>query len=544
VPTEHQSLRIIQRTPTTISVVYGQEDLLWDVTVFNNTSHRKNEFDIFEQINQFWYEKPESFQKQVFDVYKKIHEVFQFGGTIDGLTVELGPYVKELTRLHNPDDLAVWAQISARLYVSPSLLSEYSSNDTMAATRFIEAGTRNKTYLKKDYIKLLGLAICIRALVPVFGEFIFQTGASAGTNFKEFRAGKLLEGTVVEHCEAYDKLQVYVNDIIQTDKQKASPILDGISSETFPVWILYMIIVRRLTVGNLKGDPTQPNSHLVTYIHFYLSQRLLGYENNFSSGKVRDKDVGSSNTDEESKLSILETYKTPTEHSPGNYELMEFYASDTEWAIQVLCPQLDREIFKQACEASQFMLGPVPFYKAQSILVQNLIGPYLAPDVLQHILRIPSLGLYNVVQAMLWQYGYKELAAFITATIKEDISGLSGSTHTARMNIPRTMNDKIRELYPHLKRTSSRSANSKVEPTPLTTIKNIVEMMSSQQWVMNIHENWLKELDTSMVNAGRRREWRIPPDIRVQLAKLFIHIGSFERPFHPDSLKKFEAMQF
>ncbi|MCK9234860.1 MAG: hypothetical protein M0R77_00920 [Gammaproteobacteria bacterium] len=541
---KEKSLRIIQKSPTTVSTYFNDKELIWDVSVFNNTSHRNNEFDIFEQINQYWLTKPISFQEEVFKYYEKIHSVFQFGGTIEDLTLELGPYMKGIIKLHNPDEIAVWSQISARLYVSSSLMSEYADNGNEGASRFVQVGTRNKTYLKRDYTKLLGLAISIRALVPIFGEFIFQTGASAGVNFKEYRAGKLLEGTTLETCEAYEKLRLYVNDIAGTDKQKSSPILDGISSEEFPVWILYMIIIRRLTVGNLKGDPNQPNSHLVTYIHFYLNQRLLGYENNFSSGKVRDKDVGSANADDESKLSVLETYKTPTEHSPGDYEQMAFYANNIEWCINTLCPGLDMKIYEQAKEASAFMLGPVPFYKAQSVIVQNLIGPYLAPDVLEHIQRIPSLGLYNVVQAMLWQYGYKDLASFITTTTKQEHEGLSGSTHTARMNIPRVMSDMIRDLYPHLKRTSSRSVNSKIEPTPLTTIKNIVEHMSVGNWRSNIHEAWLNELDLSAISPSRRRDWRIPPDIRIQLAKLFIQIGMFEVPFHPDNVKKFQQLSF
>lgn len=534
-------LRIIQRSPTTISTVYGDEDLVWDINLLNNTSHRNNEFDIFEQINLYWQTKPQAFQEAVFKLYKRAYEIFQVGGTIDHLTFELGPTIKELSKLHNPEELAIWGQVAGGLFISPALLRTYGV--ASGAERFVPAGTRNMTYLREDYIKLLGLAMAIRAFIPIFGEFALHTATAAGTNFKEQRVGKLLEGTSLEESEAYEKLRIYVNEVIQTDKQKASPVLGGLSSEEFPTWILYMIIVRRLTVGNLKGDPSQPNSHLVTYIHFYLKQRLLGYENVFPAGKVRNKDVGSSSADEESKLSILETYKTPSEHSPGDYELMTFYAEQADWAVEVLCPDLDRTIYAQAVEASQFMLGPVPFYQAQAIIVQNLIGPYQAPDVLEHLRRIPSLVLYQIVQAMLWQHGYRDLATFLTTTIKVHDGSLMGTSHAARMNIPREMADRIKDLYPNLKRTSSRSANAKIEPTPMITIKNLVEMMGAQEWVMNIHPEWLKELDTSKVSASRMREWRVPADIRIQLAKLFIQIGMYENPFHTDSLRDFAKLE-
>lgn len=544
---QQQSLRIIQRSPTTASVVFGKEDLVWDITIFSKTSHQKNEFDLFEQINNYWKGKPLEFQQQVFNLYKKTHAIFEFGGTIETLTLELKPYINEFFKLHKPETLTTWAKMFGNIFISPSLPNEYIGEDSpnASAARFFQAATKNKTYDRRDYINLVGLAIVFRMLIPIFGEFIFLTQASARTNLKEYRAGKLLEGTVIEESEAYNKLRLYVNENIQVDKQKAGPILDGINSEEFPHWQLYMVIVRRLMVGNIKGDPSQPNSHLVTFIHFYLSLRMQAYEYSFSSGKVRDKDIdSSSNESDDKKPSIFEIYKTPTVHSPGDYEQMAFYAQDIEWAISVLCPGLDRDIYNQAVEANRFMAGPIPFHMPQAILVQNLIGPFQAPQVLEHITRLPALGLYNVVQAMLWQYGYRDLAAFLTTTVNDNHSTISGFTHNTRMNIPRVMSDKIRELYPHLKQTSSRSANSKVEPTPMITIKNIIEMMSSQEWKMNICDDWINQLNAGKVSPSRRRDWIIPADIRIQLARLFIQIGMYRVPFHPDSIADFAKQQF
>ena len=52
--------------------------------------------------------------------------------------------------------------------------------------------TRDKTYTKPDYVKLIGLTLALRPMIPIWGEFIERTHKETGTSFKEYYAYLLM----------------------------------------------------------------------------------------------------------------------------------------------------------------------------------------------------------------------------------------------------------------------------------------------------------------------------------------------------------------
>jgi hypothetical protein len=78
------------------------------------------------------------------------------------------------------------------------------------------------------------------------------------------------------------------------------------------------------------------------------------------------------------------------------------------------------------------------------------------------------------------------------------------------------------QMFPYLKRTSSRAKNAKSTNTSLTSIDTVVEGISCYQWTLTLPPGWIAQLQGSETVI----RFRIPENIRDLLAALVIELDN------------------
>jgi hypothetical protein len=491
---------------------HNGREIHWSVALLEKTSF-KGEFDIFEQINGYWGNLPTATQDKIFDVYQRIRDAFDKIWDSSELTRTLYPLVTELYSYHDLAEVRHWVNFHSTLNIPEGLKDTFKeSYDT--------PGTRERTYLKEDYRWLVVLTVALRAMVPVWGEFIARTWKENGTTFKEYYAFRLLSYANIAKSEPMERLRVYVEHSLPADKSKAAAILGGISSEDFPIWILGLVVVRRLSVGDVRG--IDPNSSLVTLIYKYIGQKVKGHDSSFI-GMVKDKGAEGSPQEGENNLSKLEGYKVKQEIPAGDIATMEFYMRDVTALALRICPDLDLDLLQKSLLTVR-QLEKEQIRDPQMVLTQWVMKKVLPPRGLLHLSKTLVLDAMAITQACLWHRGHYELAALGSAVAQTNNKGelqLGGVDSRAR--IPKEMVEELQALYPYARKASGKAGKTGKQPSPgQIAVENMATLFSQCDWKLTLPSEWVAKV----TNNRNNRRYSVPHDVKIKLATLAKSIGN------------------
>jgi len=482
-------------------------DIYWNTSQFDKTSF-SGDYDIFEQINGYWAYLPEATQDMIFSIYQRIRSVFDEAGDSESLTAQLRGPIAELYRFHNQDDLHHWASFHADLRI-PSSIKNESSPDLPP----------ERTYLQNDYRQLVTLAISLRPMLPIWGEFIFMTRKEHGSVFKELYAAQLLRLSNIVHSEAYGRLKKFVEFSIPQDKSISSAILGGIGSQKFPEWLMGLVLVRRLSVGDVRG--LDPVSHLVTFTFKYIQQKVKGHDSNFE-GVVKDKPTVDDRSEGENNISVAEGYKIKEQTAAGDIVVQSWYTEDIERMALKVDPSLDLRILNKSIQSTR-LLANAQIHECQTTLMQWVMADALSPRGLLRLNKEAILRVMAATQAILWHQGYLELAALVSA-IAQDNDGeqfVSGGESKARLTKDQV--EVLNRLYPHHRRTGGRSKTTRQPNAAITALENVNDLFSEFDWKLTLPIEWLER-----VTGRRDRRYATPYDMKQKLAELIIAIASKE----------------
>lgn len=512
----------LQKDTAQATMSHQGQVLYWNLSLFEklerSTNRQKQEsstevlasFDIFEQINSYWAHLQPTVQDKIFDVYRRIREAFDSVWDTHELTRTLHPLVAELYQYHDLAEVRHWYNFHSNLQLPARLEDTFVGGDT--------PGSRERTYLKEDYKWLTCLAVAVRAMIPVWGEFIIRTYREKGTALKEYYAFKLLSYSSIIHSEPMERLKVYVEASLPQDKSKESAILGAISSEDFPIWVLSLVVVRRLAVGDLRG--LDPNSHLVTFIFKYIGQKVKSHDNSFI-GLVKPKQVEGQSQEGENNLSKLEGYKVKQEIPAGDIEIIAYDMRNHAKAIARICPDLPEQLLRESLESVRPLAG-AQLQKPQVVLMQWVLKPVMPPrgaDSLSKQQVIENIGL---TQAMLWHRGHYELAGMISAIAQSNQEEMQLTGSELRTRMPKEMVDRLHELYPFARRSGKANKAQRPPNVAITNIDLMAQMFHKNEWRLTLPGDWVVKL-TSNRNI---RRYATPHDIRIKLATLAIALAS------------------
>lgn len=488
-----------------VIIEHKDQKLIWDVSAFDK-SNFSGDFDMFHYNNKYLEKKSAEEQTQIFNIFKQIRLVIDESNDWKKLSNSLAFLIKELFDHHDLQHIETWILFQTDIQFPPDLATEYlPSND--------RTGSREQTYLTSDYQRLIALTLCLRLMIPIWGEFISRTRHDTGTSFKEYFAFLLLNQTKHYSSEAMHKLTTYVQCSIPDERPNAT-ILGGISSEDFPIWILSLVVIRRLCTNDIRGH--LPNSSLIPYIYNHVRERVRRCEAQFD-GMVKDKKVTESS--EEGRTSNLEGYKIRQEIPAGDVVLIEKAMSDIYTATKKICPDIDMSLLENAINSSSVLLGK-KIQPPQITLVQWVFKPYIST---RGILLIPKKLLVQAMgatQAILWQRGHHVLSALSTASVSEfdneDVSPIE-----SRARITKDLVAELDKYFPYTQRVSNRQKNAKPTKLVIESIDSICEEFSSYNWLITMDRYFLQFLTGSEAN----RAMPVPHDIRIKVAQLILDLA-------------------
>lgn len=514
----------LDRSEFTVKVarMYHADQMIeWNVAAFDR-SNFDVEFDMFAYNNQYWAQLSESQQKYVFDMYERMHKILSTQMHRESRILELINTIEEFYDFHSLESIESWIKLHSDIQF-PSWL--HSSYETMVDNH----GSRKQTYLRDDYIKLICLAFALRMMIPVWSEFIGRTKDETNTALKEYRAYQLLSKSSLFVSEAMEKLRVYVGCIVPAEKQK-SAIIDGMSSEEFPIWLLSVALIRKVCISDIRGIFPPPSRSstgaiiepptLVTYVFNHVKERIKHSGNNFS-GIVTNKegDKGTNDTTDQ-QMSKFEGYKIKQEVSPGDVVLLEISVEDPYVCATQLEPNIPLGLVSECIENR--LSKNMSIHDPQFHLMQWIFKPIISPRGMLYLNRSLIQQCLAVTEAVLWHRGHKFYSALMSATLINYEEGVSSIGMGSDARIPKEINEEILKYFPYMrKNTASKSKTVRTMNQAFVAIDSISALFSKGEWALTIPDERLVEI----TNSTRIRKMMLPHDAKIKLAELVLDLA-------------------
>lgn len=490
-------------------IEHAGAELSWDVSNFDK-KYLGELYDVTKHINEYWARLPGHRQEKVYGIYAKIHLALDTHTDVHPLIAAMLPLMSELYAEHSIEEMSHWISFFSDIAVPSAFHAEYIDSEE-------KTGTREKTYIQSDYKHLLTLVMCLRSMLPVWGQFIKRTSRESGTLFKEFYAFQLISQTPLMNSEAMDKLRMYVGRNIQADKPMASSIMAGVGSQAYPSWLLGLVVVRRLSMGDVTI--TNPKTHLVTLVFNYVSNKVTGSNNGSFGGMVKSKEFESSNVASDMNVSRLEGYKLKQEAPIGDMVVLEYFMDDPLKVLLLLKPDANVARFQKLLQHAQTLQSET-ICKPQIVLTQWVLKPVFPPRGLLHLSKQATISAVAVAQTVLWENGHAELACLLTAVASNNESAMALGGTDSRAKITKAQMDLLTQLYPYGRALSTRKVTKPANVAALA-IDSVTAMLGQRDWVLTVPD----DMATHVTHKETQRRYSCPGNIKVLLADLVIRIA-------------------
>jgi hypothetical protein len=499
----------------TLTMVHGENELVWNMSVYRNSLDEDNGLMLCKHINQYWSTLSYDHQQYIFDLYVAIKDKLDNNNNLNigKLIVDLLPMIDNLLSFHKLDDLLRWVTWNNEIIINGDKFSDTYINDDM------KPGNRIKTYTKSDYRELISLSMRLRVMLPIWGEYISSCKKGIGTKYKEYEAYSLLEGSDIHLDPPMEKLRLYVESNIPDKVDMSSAILDGIGSDEYSKWITASVIVSKLSVGDFTGS--DPDIHLVTFIYNFIYQKIIKNKSPvFGSNPVNIKKYKEDDSVSDNNSSRTEAYKIKQDISIGDIAIIESYMNNHHRVMSKIDPSvpaslIDNSIYSSSTLMNQSIgLGQITL--AKWVLSINKVIP---PRSMQLFTKYNVVKCLGLAQAWLLHNGHDKLACLVTSYISvNDNNTLQLGGIDSRARITQEQMNELNVLFPY---TYCKSIKQKTKPTndAVVSIDLVSGWLSQGDLILTIS----KDIRTEVTKRDNNR-YTCPHDIKQLLANLIINI--------------------
>lgn len=498
-----------------IKMTHGNQTMTWDTRTYGRASRTKGlevtddptKDSIFREINAFFATLPVARQQKIWEAYAEIHALFEQNYEMIALQKHLQLAVAKIYAEIPYQELYEWAEASPLIHIPMNLKAEYGENDPV-----------DMTYLRQDYFDLAVLAIAARPMVPIWGEYIPRIKGDVDNTFKEYVAVKLLYKTYIQQCPPYHRLLRYIEASIRHRAKEAtlfSAMLAGLSSSNMPEWLLANTLVRRTSMVPISNTNDGPN--LITDVYGYVDNTLKSPGHRRFSGPVSPKRIKKDDKSEQQE-SLAESYKIKQEVPDGDIQMANFYANHPQFLAENLEPGLDPNKLTECLET----IGAVEtqdIHLFQKTLTQWVLAPAISMRFIPLINKPALMNAMAVAQALLWHWGFPDLAALLTARElrqEDEFVPMDGG----RLKIPNELMNQLQEIYPNPYSVKDKQVTPRLANPGVKAIDAAFTLISTSDWMLTAP----KSLQNAAAKVQGSRKMYVPTDIKVQLAQLLIHL--------------------
>lgn len=544
-------------------VVEHNGESLEFITVNLTVPDPRSKFDpVVGVLNVYWATLKSEVQDAIFTLYKEAHEIMEYAGEHISMHNQLAKVSVKLCNLHNYDDVLQYILRTRPIKIPDDLKSQYDSLSP----------DNSRTYLLMPYLQLVAYTVVIKCMLPIWGEYIQIIVGTVGSEFKEERAAALIKGAKILSTPPAERLSGYVHAYAEADEVDLPAVLGNMSSANFPDYLTTLTLVRRLATCRLPGNaacPEEPVTHLIRDIYGFLKSKVNNSNTMFTKNTVSDKSPeGGRSGSEEDNTSKLELVKLREKVDKGAIERYRQDALDIENIYLRLDHTAPLELL-HLCRAELSNKLNMAGDDFRIWLVRRVIcgyrvmrpNPTLVADLLQFDLARPfgedgaikskifgptvtdylelpeRLGLMAVTQALLFHWGYPDLAALISSNrTLQPMGSFMGVTVAA---ISGNLIEQAFETYPNLgldpasraeyekmaiesvKSQKAASQFYRIRATKNPLLSNVNEYVSDltlYTWSISVPQSL-----RARINFRRQEnKWVVPINIKDQLVQLVL----------------------
>lgn len=516
-----------------VTLYHKDEQLTWDVGVYDRVTFADIP-TVFDPINAYWEQLPMDRQNNIWRVYQQIHETFQRGRDFAHLNQLLRALVVELYNQMPYSEMDYWVKYKAGVHIPANIPAEYNPRSTtrIGAQVRVESDyndgpvmlppmemnyPKELTYLKADYLELAVLAVALRPMIPIWGEYIRQIGNIVGSNFKEYEAMDLLHDTYFHEMPAWQRLELYMQHVVKTQQNIShAMIADGLGTAMQPYWLLAGCIVRRVLFGNITSDDEKAS--IIANISRYVSSTTKSIDTYFG-GKINKKNPPME-VNEEDNSSLADMIKIKTEINGADQETLNFYALSDMVRLDKIDPTLPVELVNRCHEFLQNMAFE-ELHEHQSYLIAWTCSSIIAARGIPLLGKAEVIRLMAITQATLWHWGFLDLASLVSVVRRRDATNSSMLWgNESRSRIPKDLVDELERIFPFYRQQKGKDRTVRHLNVGYRAIDLWCAMVEKYEWRLNT----LPDLAEKIQTIGTSRILVIPTDIRASLAKFFIRL--------------------
>lgn len=396
-------------------------------------------------------------------------------------------------------------------------------------TQYTNEDTPEKTYLRDDYIALTALSIYVRAMVPIWGEYLIEAGHAYSTALKEDMGMSLMNLTALSEIDAFERLEDYIRAQTGERKQTLAMTIELMASEKVFSWMRAQVLVRRLAIRDLDKavETTTHNglvsgsAHLVTLVYSYINTLIS--DRRFS-GPIREKKPRGGGSSEEDTQSVYDAVLVKLRKSPrvinGDVAYIQQFERAAREIEDGVREGLTTELFERISErdngklqrlADNQLAVPKPICWGSRVIAQWVMNFRVPARSIPKIPRVNQSQCLAITAAILLTWELPELAALVVGIpINRD--------ETFQVVNPFTQQDTraIVELYPHALWEDEKTI------LPMVGLDTVAQFFADHDWdVTAIGSDVMKTL-----NVDRRGRMSCPPNIRQQLVALTVKLNS------------------
>lgn len=467
----------------------------------------------FDILNQYIQTMSEEEQDQLFDFYMNCRILFDEVTDTQELSRKIKFEIQKLCQIVTVEKMNYWTKFRANVHVPHDLMNDF---DEMQDKSLV---TRERTYVKEDYLDLLGWLLCLRFLLPVWSVFVDKTKNVHGTTWKVYHAYYLIAGTPYHDCAACQRLEKYVEATIPDDTNLNSAIMNGISRFDFPRWLISLTVIRRIVVYNLEGGPETPS--LIKVIYKFIASKAGQSDKQFG-GIVRIRETNKSNNiSDNNTTSAFEGYNSRQSLADDDLVIIEHYLKDPYRVAKDLDSTIPDEVIRQACENIDMLYDnyiDVP----QVILTKWAVNRVIPARALDYVNRRYLINAMIAARSWYWHIGLKDLALLSSAIqiSNEDEHQITGTSNRARL--VRDIQERLGEKYPHYRKTVTRKASNDVVLGIKLSIEHVERLLSRNEWHLTVCKEWINE--KGLIS----KHFSVPEDLKLTLVELALILA--DRP--------------
>lgn len=492
-----------------ICLTHKGEELEWSTKDFDKTQFKNKEGvdGLFTDINQYWGSLPERRQDAIWDLYKKIHTAMNEIASPEELRVVVTKLVGELYKQMTYDEVVYFVRkaISEGRLTYPSEMPDHLSPEYR----------EEQTYLRSDYLQLMAYVIFLRPMLPIWSEYMRSMRGAVITAFKESQAIRLIDATNIHETPGHIKLFEYILVNANQGTITLSALFGGLSSEQIADWCLGLVVVRKITLAELTRVPH--GSNIVTVIFKYIRNTLSKDIDDKFAGRVEGKKPIPKDGEEQGVAELLRVKQELPESIMRGYDV---YLYDVAPLMSRVEPNYDPK-FYQECEKFVRLnrMGKLQALPFQTVIVQWVLtrNRGIEAAALNNIKAESKTRAILAAQAILWQWGFPDIAALITAIPRYDLS--HRPNELSRTKIQRAIVSKLVEEYPYYPTIDKKDETGSRNNPVVVAINNLTPQIDVCAYEMSVPPA-LEAAAVEQLNGGA-----FPSDIKNRLALMWLKIN-------------------